>query len=226
MANRNWPNGGKIYMQHYAPCLITCNFIVDSTNGNGFGIRSLKGPGVANVFMNTSATPAGGNPNPNAGYIVVQLEDNYNATMLGMSSITSPTSGSNVTSTTAGIPYVITSLGTTTAAQWVAAGVPSNMLTTNGLPTVGLAFIATATGAIGGTGTVQTTSNSGIETIETIGDPNQSIAPVGTPGSGATVILQCLKNDVLTAPANGTVIALGIMVNNSGTSAGHPSPGG
>lgn len=38
---------------------LDCNFIVDSTNGNGLGIRSLKGPGIANVFMHTSASFSG-----------------------------------------------------------------------------------------------------------------------------------------------------------------------
>src|SRR5580698_1169620 len=50
---------------------IDCNFIVDSSNGNGLGIRSLKGSGCASVYMHTSATPAAGNPNPASGYILV-----------------------------------------------------------------------------------------------------------------------------------------------------------
>lgn len=55
MANRNYASAGKLYTGHVKPVLIDCNFIVDSTNGNGLGIRSLKGPYVQNVFMNTSA---------------------------------------------------------------------------------------------------------------------------------------------------------------------------
>lgn len=51
---------------HVSPVLLDCNFIVDSTNGNGLGIRSLKGPAIKDVFMHTSATPAPGNPNPSA----------------------------------------------------------------------------------------------------------------------------------------------------------------
>lgn len=44
---------------HKKPAFIDCNFVVDSTNGNGFGARSLKGAGVQNVFMKTSASFTG-----------------------------------------------------------------------------------------------------------------------------------------------------------------------
>lgn len=47
-------SGGRLYSFGNTPVLIDCNFIVDSTNGNGLGIRSLKGQGVANVYMNTT----------------------------------------------------------------------------------------------------------------------------------------------------------------------------
>jgi len=55
MANRLGNNGGRFYDFNVQPVLIDCNFTVDATNGNGLGIRSLKGSGVKNVFMNTSA---------------------------------------------------------------------------------------------------------------------------------------------------------------------------
>lgn len=45
---------------HNKLTLIDTNFIVDSTNGNGFGVRSLdKGGRIATVFMNTSASMTG-----------------------------------------------------------------------------------------------------------------------------------------------------------------------
>src|ERR1700733_14558919 len=128
MANRNFPNGKSIYIPHVKPVLIDCNFIVDSTNGNGLGIRSLKGSYVANVFMHTRAPLAGsGNPNPEAGVIIVQLDDNYNNYLGGFSGASNPLSGSSISISTGsslivGAPYVITSVGTTTQAQWVTAG--------------------------------------------------------------------------------------------------------
>jgi hypothetical protein len=215
MANRNWSNGGKLYAMHTSMVAIDCNFVVDQTNGNGLGIRSLKGPTVSNVFMNTSATPGMGNngvvnPNPTAGNIVVQLQDPYNRSLGGYNTIVSPL-GSSVTSTTANAPAVITSLGTATAAQWAAVGLPSGLT-----PTVGQAFIPTTSATIGGGATIAppATAGSGITDIETIGDPNTTMSNI-TGKFGTQIILQCMKNGVLTQPAQNTVISLTLLLSNS-----------
>src|ERR1017187_394412 len=61
-------NDLPVWNPHNEATILDCNFVVDSANGNGLGIRNLKGSGrVAQVFMHTSATPAAGNPNPVAG---------------------------------------------------------------------------------------------------------------------------------------------------------------
>src|SRR5271166_2201001 len=175
------------YSFHKMPVIIDCNFVVDSTNGNGLGERNLKGPGVANVYMHTSATPAPGNPNPAPGVIVVQLQDNYYRYFGGFSGQISAL-GSSVTSLTANTAYVITSLGTATLAQWQAAGLPTGFT-----PTVGQAFIAAATGTIGGGATAapSASSGSGIDHIEVLGDPNQSLNPI--PNGNAQIVLQCFS---------------------------------
>lgn len=117
-------NYGKFYSMLSKPVLVDCSFIVDSTNGNGLGIRSLKGQGVENVFMHTSSTPGRGpngylNPNPAVGLAVVQLAYNYTRYYGGASGIVAPLTGSNVainaTALTIGQPYVITSVGHATA---------------------------------------------------------------------------------------------------------------
>lgn len=59
MSNALGNNGGRLYSFGNQPVLIDCNFVVDSTNGNGLGVRSLKGQGVRNVFMHTSASLTG-----------------------------------------------------------------------------------------------------------------------------------------------------------------------
>ena len=59
MSNALGNNGGRLYSFANQPVLIDCNFVVDSTNGNGLGVRSLKGQGVRNVFMHTSAAMTG-----------------------------------------------------------------------------------------------------------------------------------------------------------------------
>lgn len=218
MANRNFASGGKLYSMHVMPVLLDCNFVVDSTNGNGLGIRNLKGPAVSAVYMHTSATPATGNPNPAAGTIVIHLTDNYNRSFSGFDSKVSPASGSSLlvasAGLTVGIAYIITILGTTTTAAWHALGVPAGVT-----PAVGVSFIAAATSALG-TGAVQITAaaGTGICSIETVGDPNLSIAPDPTAnqGYGAQIILQCRDYaGAIAAPANGSVISLAFYLSNS-----------
>lgn len=120
-SNKLGNNGGRFYSFLNRPVLIDCNFIVDAANGNGLGLRSLKGSGVQAVYMHTSTTPAAGNPNPASGYALVQLSNNYNRYCGGFSGFVSPVTGSalNIDATsaalTAGTPYVITSVGHATA---------------------------------------------------------------------------------------------------------------
>lgn len=219
MANRNWSNGGKVFQMESSPVTISCTFTVNSTDSAGLGITSLKGPTVSAVYMNTSATPADNNPNPAAGTIVLQLQDNYNRTIVPMKhSIQSPLSGSSLlvasAGLTVGVAYVITILGTTTTAAWHALGVPAGVT-----PAVGVSFIAAATSALG-TGAVQITAaaGSGVASIEIVGEPNMSIAPDGlqNQGFGAQIILQCRDYaGAIVAPANGSIISLELLLSNS-----------
>lgn len=230
MANRNWANS-RMYTGHVMPVLLDCNFIVDSANGNGLGIRSLKGPYVQNVFMHTSSSAGPGssnpqtpnmvvtNPNPAAGTIIVQLQDNYNRILTGGHSIVSPVGTPSNTPSAQFAAQIIITLGTTTAAQWLAAGLPAGVV-----PAVGAAFIAAGSGAIGGTGTVAPTAaaGSGIFSIETVGDSNQAIAPsISLQGFGAQLILQCRNASgssaasAIAAPVDGSVISLSFLLSNS-----------
>lgn len=113
-------NGGRFYSFLNRPVLINCDFVVDSANGNGLGLRSLKGSGVQNVFMHTSASAGRGannylNPNPASGYALIQLMNNYNRYCGGFSGYVSPVTGGNLainaSALTAGVPYVIVSTG-------------------------------------------------------------------------------------------------------------------
>lgn len=210
------------------PIKIDCNFVVDSSNGNGLGIRSLKSNGwIRNVFMHTSSTPGTNNsvtnPNPAAGFALVQFKQNFNIYLGGFSGFVSPVSGSALTSTTQHDAYIITSLGTATLAQWQAAGLPAGLT-----PTVGQSFIATATGTIGGSATVEVPSVSGITSLEVVGDPNQSIAnsSIATNG-GAYVLVQFLSPVITgasspytttmtaTAPANNSVVGMSFFFDQS-----------
>lgn len=211
------------YNPHNKKTQLDCNFIVDSTNGNGFGVRSLDNGGrIATVFMNTSATPGTApnkqvNPNPVAGYIMVTLQDNYNTYLGGNAGFVSPLTGTPVNVTaglTLGQAYVIASLGTTTQAQWQTLGLSSTIPAA-----VGVSFIAITASAGSGTGVVEETVYSGIDHIEVVGDANlmnnQNQGSVIGSGAGMILILACYKNGALTAPANGTVIGLTFDMNNT-----------
>lgn len=119
-SNKLGNNGGRLYSFLNRPVVIDCNFIVDAANGNGLGMRSLKGAGVQNVFMHTSASAGRGannylNPNPAVGYALVQLQNNYNRYCGGFNGNVSPLSGSNLainaSALSVGQPCVITSVG-------------------------------------------------------------------------------------------------------------------
>ena len=211
----NYPNN-KLYQYEAYPVLVNCNFVVDSTNGNGLGIRQLKGAGVANVFMNTSATPGVGNygklnPNPVQGAILVQFQNNFNRYISGFSGIIPQLTGSSIpiTGLTAGRAYVITSLGTSQAADWVAAGLPVGMTAQ-----VGAAFIATGVGT--GSGTVQQSSGEPLF-ISPIGDPNATLSNSNIyQNGGAQMILYMLNaSGSLTAPLDGSVVGLSFLMSNS-----------
>lgn len=233
MANRNFANGKSIYIPHVKPVLIDCNFIVDSTNGNGLGIRSLKGPMVQNVFMHTSVSPGTGNsnpsspnvavtnPNPASGTIVIQLQDNFNRIFSGFRSIVSPVSGSALkidnSALTANVAYIITTLGDSTAAQWHALGVPAGVT-----PAVGVAFIANSVGAGANTSTSRVmaaaSAGSGVASIESVGNGNLSLSPDPSvsQGFGAQLILQCRDYaGALVAPVDGSTISLSFYLSDS-----------
>lgn len=153
------------------------------------------------------------------GVIVVQLQDNYFQAFSGNRSIVSPVSGTNVavnsTSLTVHAPYIITSLGTSTAADWLALGVPAGVV-----PAVGVSFVALASGSGSGSGQVQAPSaaGSGIVSIETVGDSNLAIGPDPrqNQGFGAQFILQCRNfAGAKAAPADGTVISLQFLLGDS-----------
>lgn len=208
------------YSPHNKLTLLDCSFVVDASNGNGLGIRSLKNSGrISSVYMHTTSVLAGsGNPNPASGYIYVTLQDNYNRYLAGASGFVAPVSGTPInvtTGVTAGLAYIIVSLGTTSVAQWHALGLPLNIT-----PAVGVSFIAPATTTATGTGVIEVpaTAGSGIDHIEVIGDPNlmnSNGANVLGAGNGMQFVLACYKNGVLTAPAAGTVIGLTFEMNNS-----------
>ena len=215
-APQNYPNKGLNYQNLTRPTDINLNFIVDSTNGNGLGVRSVKSNGyVNNVFMHTSASAGINNgiknPNPAVGYAVIQLKGNFNRYIGGFAGIEAPITSPSQTSTTAGNPYVITSIGTTTLAQFQAAGLPMGMI-----PQVGSAFIATATGSLGGTGTLGSPQPSAVMTLQPIGDPNQTLQNSNSAANGgAMLIVQFTNSSGLVTPTDNSVVGMTIRLDGS-----------
>jgi len=211
VARGNGQNGGHFYSNITQPVNIYCNFVVDSTNGNGLGVRSIKSNGyVRNVFMHTTATPGAGtdgyvNPNPAAGVILLQMNNNYNYYLGGTAGFVSPVSGTPLTATVNHTSYVIVSLGTATLAQWQAVGLPQGVT-----PAVGVSFVATASATIGGSAAVEAsaTAGSGITNVEVFGDAHLSNTSSIAQYGGMWVLSKCFASGVQTAPADGSVCGM------------------
>jgi hypothetical protein len=197
MANRR--DNQFLWNPHNRATLLDCSFVVNSTDTAGLGITGLNASGrIASVYMHTSATAAAGNPNPQSGIIVVNLDDNYNRFLSHSASISAPLSGSSISISgssvlSVGNIYVITALGTSTQANWEAVGLPASVTAA-----VGVSFIASVTGGGTGTGTVQApaAAASGVNHIEVIGDPNlmnSNGAYVAGASQGMQILLGCYK---------------------------------
>src|SRR5580698_5343943 len=122
MGDARGNNFGKFYSFQSKPVLLDLQFQVAPADTGGLGVLagSVKGQGVENVFMHTSTTPGKGpngylNPNPAAGYALIQLKYNYQRAYCTNKRISAPLTGSNLainaSALTAGIPYQITAVG-------------------------------------------------------------------------------------------------------------------
>jgi len=182
-------NGKSFYANVCQPMSTWVSFTVTPTNA--VGVTSVKSNGFANyVFMHTSTTPGSTNgitnPNPPSGYAIIGLKNNFNA-FLGMRwEIDAPATNTSTTSTTANVVYTITSLGTATAAQWQAVGLPAFLT-----PAVGQTFVATASASIGGSATVGTAGVPNINYVSVVGNPNTTLASSNIAQyGGAYLVLQ------------------------------------
>lgn len=189
-------NGKSYYTNVAKPQDINLTFTVTPTNG--LGVTSVKSNGyVRNVFMHTSTTPAANdgytNPNPANGFALVQFKNNFNYYLNGIAQFQSPTTGSikiDNSALTAGVAYVITTLGNASLATWQGVGLPVGIT-----PAVGVSFIATGTGGSANTSTsrVSTTLSSGIVGVEVVGNPNTMLSSSNIASNGgAWLLLQFL----------------------------------
>lgn len=216
MANRNFLSQ-KVFSMRGQPVSIDMSFKVNHSAADG--IEDLSGPLVEEVLMRSvHATPSA---TIEAGYIKIQLSDNYNALLTPINAmIRTPNSGSDVkidnSAMTAGRAYVITTLGNATAAKWLAIGVPEGVT-----PAVGVSFIALTNGGSGNTLTSRVqavATTSAVASIEVVGNPAQSVAP-DPDNKGSHIILVCRDYaGAIVAPAQNSVISLQMLMNNSSIS--------
>lgn len=163
MANRRF---NQFLFSHNAGLtLLEGSCIIDS--GVSGKTKSLRGSGIKAVT------------NVGTGLYKVQLEDSFSR-FLGMQADFRSTIGSpiGIASGSSSTLYIIASVGTTSQAQWEAAGVPA------GVPAAaGLAFVSIAGSLAGitGTGTVAVPAFSGVNAVEVVGDPNLSIVNLSDP---------------------------------------------
>lgn len=218
-------NAGHYYANLIAPFAVNMQFTVTPTNG--LGITSLKSNGfVNNVFMHTSTTPTANNgmtnPNPAAGFALIQLKQNFNVFVNMFGSIT----GTTVTSTkidnsamTVGQPYVITTLGNATAAKWLAIGVPAGVT-----PAVGVSFVALTNGGAGDvlTSRVMLPVSTPVQAIQVVGLPTLSVNSSIAVNSGEFVLVQftgatssSVTTPIPVAPDTASVVNLSLLFDNS-----------
>lgn len=187
MANRNFPQS-KQWGFHMLPRVLDCSIAI---GGTGAPTLNSTTNGIASVTRLA------------AGTYQLQLADNY-LHITGMSpSVIAPVTGGavNMGSLSAGTVYQIVTLGTSTQAQWVTAGVPSGITAAPGV-----VFLAAAVGA--GNGTVKAIGSSGVARIELIStSPDLMLQnqPFNA-GSGGYVTFQTLQAQVPSATTQATPI--------------------
>lgn len=213
---RGGQNGGHFYSNITMPQEVAMQFVVNQADTGGLGITGLKSNGwVRNVFMNTSQTPGVGNdsitnPNPAAGNILIQLKQNFNV-LYGMTWYASAVvTGAALTSVTNHVSYQIVSVGTTTAAQWVTAGLPSGVTAA-----AGVSFNAITTASLGGNGTVKALTNAAVDSIQVVGTSLATTSDISRYG-GAYVLLQTLGSGLaLSNPTDTAVLGIRLFFDRS-----------
>lgn len=180
------------------PKLTMINGII--TFGSTGAVSSASGPGVYGV------TRLG------TGLYQVKLQDNYNAIngfkwcAFGGVTGSSVAGGAFVTGTL----YQILTLGTTTTAQWQAAGLDSDFT-----PAVGQVFVALGAGA--GSGTVKAIGHSGIFSVEMAQSQSGQLANNNSySGKGSAFIIQTYNaSAALANPASGSQLQLDLWFRDS-----------
>lgn len=131
MANAIGNNGGRLFSFGAQPVLVDCNFVIDATNGNGLGIRQLKGQGVRAVYMATSASFVG---NTHSNTVVDGISGGTGSLVVGMPITgTGIPAGAKIASITSGTAITISIAATATGSAVTISyvGIGSPLVNTN-----------------------------------------------------------------------------------------------
>lgn len=203
MANRNFPSQ-RTFSFHMLPVRIDGAATIGSSGAPTLLARSK---GIASITRLS------------AGVYRLQLQDNYYEFLSLNAGLRSPvTASAAVTggSFSANTVYEILTMGTTTQAQWVAAGVPTGITAA-----VGVVFKAAGIGA--GTGTVKVLVPSTVTNIEILGNPQLMLSnQPSQPNLGGFITICCygptsssVTTLIPTDPASGSTLYFQLLMNNS-----------
>lgn len=184
---------------------IEFNFVVGASGAVG----TVKGSGIKSITR------------VQQGVYMIQLQDSYNRYFGGACGLVEqPGTGVAITAAsnnlTVGVLYTITVLGDATAADWVTVGVPAGLT-----PSVGLPFVALATGS--GTGTtarvapLAATGATDALVFNVAGDTNAVINQKAIHGTGGYVFMVCREgsNGAVVDPPQYSVVGGHMFLRNS-----------
>ena len=216
---RGAQNGRQLDSNVTSPQDVNISFTVNPTDAGGLGITGLKSNGwLEYLFMHTAETAGVSagvtNPNPASGIVVMRFKNNFNVPLNAVCTPGATVTGGTVTSPNSGTTYSINSLGTTTLAQWNAAGLPYGFT-----PAVGQVFVCNNSGALGGTGNVKAVTTSDFDNFEFVGNPGLTSACINLATyAGAYLVGQFTLSGSLQAPTSGTIINLRLHFDKSSVS--------
>jgi hypothetical protein len=199
MANRAWMQTLSSLIERLT--YINCKWTVTGSSG---AVSGLVGNGVLSVT-----------PGNVAGTYAVRFQDPYKALLHVDYSCSAPagTPQAITSGLTVGNMYTIVTVGTSTAADFLAIGLDPGLT-----PTPGQCFVATSTGAGAGTGTVappETTQAA--PDVEIMGNQDSNVGVSLGNGKGGGLVCLSFRNASGTVawPAAGTVVRLGFKLRNS-----------
>lgn len=226
MAGRNYRNN-RIYNWHVFPVQLDAQISIAGTAGAPTLVTSSTITGSSPTATTQQSMGIKSITRLAAGQYQIQLDDNYVSLLNFSANFSCPVTGSSVAggSFVTATVYQILTLGTTTQAQWVTAGVPSGV-------TAAIGVVFKAAGAGAGSGTVKAlTGPTADYQVAIMGSPdlmlnNQPFTQGGgggyinfmtvgpkTPGTSSADAAPTAKD-----PDDGTVMYVKVLLSNSSIS--------